>query len=150
MRHRLARAILLLYPRRVRHGHGPELLALMDDLVTHEGRSPATLLVRLAFDGLAQRAVSTATVWTVMAVLVTISFSDLALSDFSSASALPHRPGFIAPGRTRRASRPKANQRQGRERSPQSQTRTAEHRGTLLLRRPAAMTERLLLYDLAE
>ena len=40
MRHRLTGAILLLYPRRVREGHGPEIVALIDDLIAHEGRSP--------------------------------------------------------------------------------------------------------------
>ena len=66
MRHRLTGAILLLYPRRVRKGHGPEIVALIDDLVAHEGSSRVRLFVRLAVDGLVQRVASTATVWTVV------------------------------------------------------------------------------------
>ena len=87
MRHRLAAAILLLYPRRVREGHGPEIVALIDDLIAHEGRSRTELFIRLAVDGLVQRIASTATVWTVVAVLVTTSFGGLAVSDFAAASA---------------------------------------------------------------
>ena len=66
MRHRLTGAILLLYPRRVRKGHGPEIVALIDDLIAHEGRSRTRLFIRLAADGLVQRIASTATAWTVV------------------------------------------------------------------------------------
>jgi hypothetical protein len=86
MRHRRADAILLLYPRRVRKAHGPEMVALIDDLVAHEGRSRAGLFVRLAVDGLIQRIASTATAWTLAAVLAATSFGGLALSDFATAS----------------------------------------------------------------
>ena len=87
MRHRLTGAILLLYPRRVREGHGPEIVALIDDLVAHEGRSRAGLFIGLAVDGLVQRVASTATVWTVVAVLLATSFGGLAVSDFAAANA---------------------------------------------------------------
>ena len=87
MRGRLAGAILRLYPRRVREGHGPEILALIDDLIAHDGRSRTGLCIRLAVDGLVQRVASTATVWTVVAVLATTSFGGLAVSDFAAASA---------------------------------------------------------------
>jgi hypothetical protein len=87
MRHRLAGAILLLYPRRVRKGHGPEIVALIDDLITHEGRSRIRLFVRLAVDGLVQRVASTATVWTAVAVLAATSFGGLAVSDFAAANS---------------------------------------------------------------
>ncbi len=92
MSHRLTGAILLLYPRRVREGHGPEILALIDDLIVHEGRSRTGLCIRLAADGLLQRVASTATVWTVVAVLATTSFGGLAVSDFAAANALQHSP----------------------------------------------------------
>ncbi len=88
MRRRLTGTILLIYPRRVRERHGPEIVALIDDLIAHEGRSRAGLVVRLAVDGLVQRITSTATVWTVVAVLLTTSFGGLAVSDFAAASAL--------------------------------------------------------------
>ena len=87
MTSRLTDAILLLYPRRVRDAHGPEIVALIDDLIAHEGRSPAALCVRLAVDGLVQRMASIATVWTVVAVLAATTFGGLALSDFAAASA---------------------------------------------------------------
>jgi hypothetical protein len=88
MRNRLAGAILLLYPRRVRVAHGPEIVALIDDLIAHEGRSRTRLFIRLTVDGLVQRIASTATVWTVVAVLAATSFGGLAVSDFAAASAL--------------------------------------------------------------
>ena len=88
MRHRLTGAILLVYPRRVRKGHGPEIVALIDDLIAHEGRSPTRLFIRLAVDGLVQRIASTATVWTVVAVLTATTFGGLAISDFAAANAL--------------------------------------------------------------
>ncbi len=100
MRHRLTGAILLLYPRRVREGHGPEIVALIDDLIAHEGRSRTGLFIRLAVDGLVQRIASTATVWTVVAVLVATSFGDLAVSDFAAANALqvvPRTARTVAP-----------------------------------------------------
>jgi hypothetical protein len=86
--HRLAGAILMLYPRRVRQGHGPEILALIDDLIAHEGRARPRLLMRLAVDGLAQRIASTATVWAVAAVLAVTSLGGLVISDFAAANAL--------------------------------------------------------------
>jgi hypothetical protein len=96
MRHRLTDAILLLYPRRVRERHGPEIVALIDDLIAHEGRSRTGLFMRLAVDGLVQRVASTATVWTVVAVLVATSFGGLAVSDFAAASAtLPVVPRTV-------------------------------------------------------
>ena len=88
MRHRLTGTILLLYPRRVRERHGPEIAALIDDLVAHEGRSRTGLFIRLAVDGLVQRAASTATVWTVVGVLAATSFGGLAVSDLAAATAL--------------------------------------------------------------
>jgi hypothetical protein len=87
MRHRLTGAILLLYPRRVREGHGPEIVALIDDLIAHEGRSRTGLFIRLAMDGLVQRIASTATAWTVVAVLAATSFGGLAVSDLAAADA---------------------------------------------------------------
>jgi hypothetical protein len=100
MRHRLTSAILLLYPRRVRKGHGPEIGALIDDLIAHEGRSRTGLFIRLAVDGLVQRIASTATVWTVMMVLVATSFGALAASDFAAANApqvVPRTVPTVAP-----------------------------------------------------
>lgn len=94
MRHRIASTILLLYPRRVRRRHGPEITAVIDDLIAHEARSPTRLYLRLAVDGLIQRAVSTATAWTLVAALTTTSLGVLAISDLSVASAhkaAPHR-----------------------------------------------------------
>jgi hypothetical protein len=102
MRHRLADAILLLYPRRVRERHGPEIVALLDDLIAHEGRSRTGLFLRLAVDGLVQRIASTATAWTVMAVLVATSFGGLAVSDFAAANAFkvaPRTVHTVAPAR---------------------------------------------------
>jgi hypothetical protein len=92
MSNRLTDAILLLYPRRVRDPHGPEIVALIDDLIAHEGRSPAALCLRLAVDGLVQRVASIATVWTLVAVLAATTFGGLALSDFAAASAFQGSP----------------------------------------------------------
>ena len=92
MRSRLTRAILLLYPRRVRERHGAEIVALIDDLIAHDGRSRTGLFVRLAVDGLTQRVASTATVWTVVAVLAATSFGGMAVSEFASARALKSVP----------------------------------------------------------
>ena len=75
MRRRLTGAILLLYPRRVREAHGPEILALIDDLIAHEGSSRPRLFVRLAVDGLLQRIATTATAWTMVAVLAATSLA---------------------------------------------------------------------------
>jgi hypothetical protein len=97
MRHRLTGAILLLYPRRVREGHGPEIVALIDDLIAHEGRSRTGLCIRLVVDGLVQRVASTATVWTVVAVLVATSFGGLAVSDFAAAKVVPPTVHTVAP-----------------------------------------------------
>jgi hypothetical protein len=103
MRRRLTDAILLLYPRRVRRGHGPEIVALIDDLIAHEGRSCAAVFVRLAADGLVQRIASTVTVWTAVAVLAATSFGGLAVSEFASASAIR---GAARPVHTAAAARP--------------------------------------------
>jgi hypothetical protein len=88
MRRRLTGAILLLYPRRVRKGHGSEIVALIDDLIAHEGRSHTGLLIRLAGDGLVQRIASTAAVWTMVVVLAVTTFGGLAVSNFAAAHAL--------------------------------------------------------------
>jgi hypothetical protein len=87
MRRRATRVILLLYPRRVRQRHGPEIAALIDELIMHDGRSRARLYVRLAIDGLVQRTATTATVWTAVAVLAATSLAGLAASGFAAASA---------------------------------------------------------------
>jgi hypothetical protein len=87
MRRRLTRAILLLYPRRVRNGHGSEIVGLIDDIVAHEGRSRARLFMRLALDGLVQRIATTTTAWTMAAVLALTSLAGLAASGFAAASA---------------------------------------------------------------
>jgi hypothetical protein len=102
MRRRLVGAILLLYPRRVRKGHGQEIVALIDELITHDGRSRAGLFARLAVDGLAQRIARTATAWTAAAVVGTTSLGGLAVADFAAASAHrdpPRRVTAVAPGR---------------------------------------------------
>jgi hypothetical protein len=102
MRRRLTGAILLLYPRRVREAHGPEIVSLIDDLIAHEGRSRTGLFIRLAVDGLVQRMALTATVWTMVAVLAATSFGGLAVSDFAAAGALegvPRTGHTIAPPR---------------------------------------------------
>jgi len=92
MSNRLTDAILLLYPRRVRDAHGPEIVVLIDDLIAHEGRSPTALYIRLAVDGLVQRMASIATAWTLVAVLAATTFGGLALSDFAAASAFQGAP----------------------------------------------------------
>src|ERR1700683_3650781 len=102
MRHRLTGAILLLYPRRVREGHGGEIVALIDDLIAHEGRSRTGLFIRLAVDGLVQRIATTATAWTVVAVVAATSFGGLAMSDFAAADApqvAPRTVHTVAPAR---------------------------------------------------
>jgi hypothetical protein len=104
VRRRLTGAILLLYPRRVRERHGPEIVALVDDLIAHEGRSRARLFTRLAIDGLTQRMASTATVWTMVAVLAATSLGGLAVSDLAAASALraaPRTAHTVAPARAK-------------------------------------------------
>jgi hypothetical protein len=100
MRNRLTGAILLLYPRRVRKAHGPEIVALIDDLIAHDGRSRTGLFIRLTVDGLFQRIASTATVWTVVAVLAATSFGGLAVSDLAAANAprvVPRTVHTVAP-----------------------------------------------------
>jgi hypothetical protein len=87
MTRRLTRAILLLYPRRVRERHGPEIVALIDELIANEGRSRVRLFIRLAIDGLVQRTATTTTAWTVTAVLTATSLAGLAASGFAAASA---------------------------------------------------------------
>ncbi len=101
MRHRVASAILLLYPRRMREGHGAEIVALIDDLIAHDGRSHTRLFVRLAVDGLASRIASTAAVWTVVAALATTGVGALAISNLAAAEALhvPRTVHTVAPGR---------------------------------------------------
>ncbi len=97
MSNRLTGAILLLYPRRVREAHGLEIVALIDDLIAHEGRSRTGLVIRLAVDGLLQRIASTATVWTVAAVLAATSFGGLAVSEFAAANAPKVAPRTVHP-----------------------------------------------------
>ena len=87
MRRRLTSAILLLYPSRVRKRHGPEIVALIDDLIALGERTRARLFIRLAVDGLVQRAATSTTVWTVAVVLAATSLGGLAASDFAAASA---------------------------------------------------------------
>lgn len=107
MNRRLQRLILLLYPRPVRKDHGPEMLALIDELIAHDRRSPITLSLRLAADGLLQRATSTATVWTVVALLITTSLGGLAISDFATANAQQATtPTARPPARVRHPHRP--------------------------------------------
>jgi hypothetical protein len=113
MRRRLAGAILLLYPRRVRQGHGPEIVALIEDLIAREGRSRARLFVRLAADGVVQRLASTVTVWTVVAVLAATSFGGMAVSEFTAAASAfrgePQTVHTVAPARdTQESPRPLA------------------------------------------
>jgi hypothetical protein len=99
MSNRLTGAILLLYPR-VREGHGPEIVALVDDLIAHEGRSRTGLFIRLAVDGLVQRIASTATLYSVVAVLVATSFGGLAVADFAAANVfqvVPRTVRTVAP-----------------------------------------------------
>lgn len=102
MKRRATRVVLLLYPRRVRRRHGTEIAALIDDLVTHDGRSHARLFIRLAVDGLIQRAATTTTVWTAVAVLAATSLGGLAASGFAAASAqggAPRTTSTVAPAR---------------------------------------------------
>jgi hypothetical protein len=104
MTRRLADLVVLLYPRRVRERHGPEIVALIDDLVAHEGRSRAALCVRLAMDGLVQRVASVATIWTAAAILATTSFGGLVVADLAAASA---RHGVSHPSHTITRQRPR-------------------------------------------
>lgn len=97
MRNRLTAAILLLYPRRVRERHGPEIVTLIDDLITRERGSRTGLFIRLAVDGLLQRIASTATAWTVVAVLAATSFGGLAVSNFAAANAFHVAPRAVHP-----------------------------------------------------
>jgi hypothetical protein len=114
MRRRLADAILLLYPRRVREVHGPEIVAVIDDLVARDGRSPARLFARLAVDGLIQRVASTAALWTVAATLAVTSLGGLAVSDLAAARSLRSAPRTAHAAATRpSATAPAA--RDGRE-----------------------------------
>jgi hypothetical protein len=133
MRHRLTGAILMLYPRRVRKGHGPEIVTLIDDLVTHEGRSRTGLFVRLALDGLVQRVASTATVWTVVAVLGATTFGGLAVSDFAAANATPQAAPqtvhTVARGRGSRRVIPGARTGSRRARRPRPHRREPPLRG---------------------
>lgn len=87
MRPRLTRVILVLYPRRVRKRHGPEIVALIDELIAHDGRSRARLFTRLALDGLVQRTATIITAWTVAGALAITGVAGLAVSDFATASA---------------------------------------------------------------
>jgi hypothetical protein len=92
---RLVGVILLLYPRRVREGHGAELVRLIDDLIVQEGRSRIGLFMRLAVDGLVQRMASTAAAWSLVAVLATTSVGDLVVSDFAAARAIHRVPRAV-------------------------------------------------------
>ncbi len=130
MKRRLTRAILLLYPRRVREGHGPEITALIDDLITHEARSRTRLLIRLTVDGLVQRTASTATIWTVTAVLTATGLGGLAVSDFAAANALP-RARRTEPGRRDARTRPAPSSRwHCSSRRPRAATRSMRGCGT--------------------
>lgn len=98
MKSRLAGAILLLYPRRVRAGHGPEIVALIEDLIAFDRRSRAAVFMRLAVDGVIQRMTSTATAWLLAAGLGATSLGALAISDLAAASAFQHRPTPVHTG----------------------------------------------------
>ena len=119
MRHRLTSAILLLYPCRVRKRHGPEIVALIDDLFEHEGSSRSRLFIRLAVDGLLQRIVSTATAWTVAAVLAATSVGGLAVSNFAAAHAFKALPRTVHTGSAKR------HPHQGPQHLPRSHRRAA-------------------------
>ena len=67
-------------------------MALIDDLIAQDGRSRTGLVIRLAVDGMVQRIASTATLWTVVAVLVGTSFGGLAVSEFAAANSLQVAP----------------------------------------------------------
>jgi len=114
MRHRATRAILLAFPRRVRERHGPEIVALIDDLITHDGRSRAGLFLRLALDGLVQRIATITTAWTMAAVLAATTLGGLAVSDLAAASA--HR-GPPQTGHTAAPARPTHETRHHRPRA---------------------------------
>jgi hypothetical protein len=128
MRHRLTTAILLLYPRRVRKSHGPEIVALIDDLIAHDQRSRTGLFIRLAADGLVQRVASTATAWTVVAVAAATSFGGLAVSDFDAASA--HQGA----ARTVRRVAPVRNAQQTPHQSPRRQRTSRPTAGMIALK----------------
>lgn len=115
---RLARAILLLYPRRVRQRHGPEIVTLIDDLIAHEGRSRAGLFVRLAADGLVQRIASTAAIWTVVAVLGATTFGGLAVSEFAAARSFQRTPTGVEPVSVQSQARPASHRRLRQHRDP--------------------------------
>jgi hypothetical protein len=132
MTNRLVGAILLLYPRRVRRHHGPEIVALIDDLVARDGRSRARLFTRLAVDGLAQRVASTATAWTAAAVLATTTIGGLAVSDFAAASAHQDPPKAI---RTAPLTRHHPH-RVGRSDAPHHSGRIMRQRGSIRLSPP--------------
>jgi hypothetical protein len=84
---RLISATLLLYPRAVRRGHGPELESLVQDLIDHDGASRHRVMTRLALDGLIQRLTTRATGLVVAGTLLLTSVGGLAVSDFAAASA---------------------------------------------------------------
>jgi hypothetical protein len=119
MRHRLPGAILLLYPRRVRAAHGSEIVTLIEDLIAHEGRSRTRLLIRLAVDGMVQRIASTATAWTVVAVLAATTFGGLAVSDFAAAKSLQHAPRKMHTGSPARHTHQTPHHRRRTSRQPQ-------------------------------
>ncbi|HEY2202477.1 MAG TPA: hypothetical protein VGH56_11345 [Solirubrobacteraceae bacterium] len=70
-------------------------MALIDELITHDGRSRAGLFARLAVDGLALRIARTATAWTAVAVLATTGVGGLAVADFAAASAQQNSPRTV-------------------------------------------------------
>jgi hypothetical protein len=131
VRHRLTAAILLLYPRRVREGHGPEIVSLIDDLITQEQRSRTRLFLRLAMDGLVQRIASTATAWTAVAVLAATSFGGLAVSNFAAATALHALP------RTGHTVAPARHKHQTPHHLARSR-RTSNRSARMIMRRPAS------------
>jgi hypothetical protein len=92
---RLLHATLWLYPRSIRHGHGPELESLVEELIERDGRARPVVMGRLAFDGITQRLSSRATLWVLLITLTLTSAGGLAVSDFAAASA-HQRPDLTA------------------------------------------------------
>lgn len=107
MTQRLISGILLLYPRRVREAHGPELAALIDDLIAHDGRSPTGLLARLAIDGMIQRFAQTATIRSIATLMAATCIGGLTASGLASATSFHHPP--------QATSRPAAHVRQSHD-----------------------------------
>jgi len=100
MSNRLIHAILLLYPRRVRDAHGPEIVVLIDDLIAHEDVASRAPACAWRWTGWSNAWPRSPTVWTVVAVLAATTFGGLALSDFAAASAfqgVPRTARTVAP-----------------------------------------------------